>query len=149
MEFSNLFNTLQTYEETAIINSEISMTVYQAPVTPRGEKRRALSSPEKMVILTLINTPKSMLLKAKTLIKRAMKEETDHVNKVNLESAILDLQIALDQKPRSNDVNIKIANASSQDTNIQIALFQKQITDIKANMAKKINQVLKVISQKK
>jgi len=80
-----------------------------------------------------------MLLKAKTLIKRAMKEETDHVNKVNLESAILDLQIALDQKPRSNDVNIKTANASNQDTNIQIALLQKQITNIEANMAKKMN----------
>ncbi len=32
-----------------------------------------------------------MLLKAKTLIERVMKEETDHVNKVNLELAILDL----------------------------------------------------------
>src|SRR6266545_618863 len=38
---------------------------------------------------------------------------------------------------------------SGQDTNIQIALLQKQITNIKANMAKKINQVLEVISQKK
>jgi len=36
-----------------------------------------------------------MLLKAKALIERAIKEETDYVNKVNLESAILDLQIAL------------------------------------------------------
>ncbi len=78
-----------------------------------------------------------------------MKEETDHANKVNLESAILDLQIALGQKPRSNDVNIKTASASSQDINIQIALLQKQVTDIKANMIKKINQVLKIISQKK
>jgi len=38
---------------------------------------------------------------------------------------------------------------SGQDTNIQIALLQKQVTDIEVNMAKKINQVLKVISQKK
>ncbi len=38
---------------------------------------------------------------------------------------------------------------SGQDTNIQIALLQKQITDIKANITKKINQVLKIISQKK
>src|SRR6266545_4216325 len=38
---------------------------------------------------------------------------------------------------------------SDQDTNIQIALLQKQVTDIKANIAKKINQVLEVISQKK
>ena len=64
-----------------------------------------------------------MFLKAKTLIERAMKEETDHANKVNLESTILDLQIALGQKPRSNDVNIKTANTFSQDINIQIALF--------------------------
>ena len=48
-----------------------------------------------MLIPTLINTPKSMLLKAKALIERVMKEETDYVNKVNLESSILDLQIAL------------------------------------------------------
>ncbi len=48
-----------------------------------------------MVISTLINTLRSMLLKAKILIERVIKEETDHVNKVNLESAILDLQIAL------------------------------------------------------
>ena len=36
-----------------------------------------------------------MLLKAKTLIERAIKEETDYVNKVNLDLVILDLQIAL------------------------------------------------------
>src|SRR6266536_3626082 len=36
-----------------------------------------------------------------------------------------------------------------QDTNIQIALLQKQVTNIEANMAKKINQVLEIISQKK
>ncbi len=91
MELSNPFNALQTYEETAIINSEIFMTVYQAAVTLRGKKRRALSLSEKMVTPTLINTSKSMFLKAKTLIKRAMKEKTDHANKTNLELAILDL----------------------------------------------------------
>src|SRR6266516_2329887 len=103
MELLNPFNALQTYEETVMINSEISMAVYQAPATLRGKKRRALASPEKMITPTLINTPKNMLLKAKTLIKRVLKEETDHANKVNLDSAILDLQSALDQKPRSND----------------------------------------------
>ena len=36
-----------------------------------------------------------------------------------------------------------------QDTNIQIALLQKQVTNIEANMVKKINQILKIISQKK
>jgi len=102
-----------------------------------------------MITPTPINTPKSILLKAKTLIERAIKEKTDHVNKINLKSTILDLQITLDQKPKSNNVNIKIVNASSQDTNIQIALLQKQVINIKANMAKKINQVLKIISQKK
>ncbi len=96
MELSNPFNALQTYEETAIINSEISITVYQAPATPRGKKRRTLSSPKKMITPTPINTPKSMLLKAKTLIERAIKEETDHANKTNLKSTILDLQITLD-----------------------------------------------------
>ena len=95
MELLNLFNALQTYEETAIINSETSIKIYQAPATLRGKKRRALSSSEKITTSTLINTSKSMLLKAKALIERAMKEETDYVNKVNLELAILDLQIAL------------------------------------------------------
>ncbi len=63
-----------------------------------------------MVIPTSINIPKNMLLKAKILIKRAIKEETDHANKVNLESAILDLQIALSQKPRTKNVNISNQN---------------------------------------
>ncbi len=95
MELSNPFNALQMYEETVIINSEIFMTLYKTPATLKGKKRRALSSPEKMLISIPINTSKSMLLKAKALIERAIKEETDYVNKVNLESAILDLQIAL------------------------------------------------------
>src|SRR6266498_2613053 len=106
MELLNPFNALQTYEETVIINSEISKTLYQAPVILKERKRRTLSSSEKILTPTLINTPKSILLKAKILIKRAMKEETDHVNKINLESAILDLQTTLDQKPRTKDVNI-------------------------------------------
>ncbi len=91
MELSNPFNALQTYEETAMINSETSMTLYQAPATPKGRKRRALSSSEKILTPTPINISKSMLLKAKTLIERVIKKETDYVNKVNLESAILDL----------------------------------------------------------
>ena len=78
-----------------MINSEISITVYQTLATLRGKKRRVLSSPKKITISTPINTPKSILLKAKTLIERVIKEEIDYVNKVNLESAILDLQIAL------------------------------------------------------
>ncbi len=106
MELLNLFNALQTYEETAIIDSEIFITIYQTLVTLKGKKRRALSSFKKMIISTPINTLKSILLKAKILIERVMKEETDHVNKTNLESAILDLQIALGQKSRTKDVNI-------------------------------------------
>ncbi len=149
MELSNPFNALQTYEETAIINSKTSITLYKAPATPKGKKRRALSSPEKILTPTPINTPKSILLKVKTLIKRAIKEKTNHANKINLKSTILNLQITLNQKPKTNNVNIKTASGSDQDTNIQIALLQKQITNIKANMTKKINQVLKIISQKK
>ncbi len=59
-----------------------------------------------MVIFTPINTPKNILLKAKTLIKRVIKEKTNHVNKTNLELTILNLQITLDQKPRTKNVNI-------------------------------------------
>ncbi len=78
-----------------MINSKISITIYQAPATPKRKKRRALSSPKKMVTPTPINTPKNILLKAKILIERVIKEEIDYVNKVNLESVILDLQITL------------------------------------------------------
>ncbi len=95
MEFLNLFNALQTYQETVIINSEIFITLFKAPATLKGKKRRALFSPEKMFTPTPINTPKNILLKAKVLMERVMKEESDHANKVNLESAILDLQIIL------------------------------------------------------
>jgi len=44
-----------------------------------------------MVTSIPLNTPKSMFLKAKVLIERVMKEEIDHVNKVNLKLTILDL----------------------------------------------------------
>ena len=127
MELLNLFNALQTYEETVMINSEISMTVYQAPATLKGKKRRVLSSFEKMVTSTPINTPKSMLLKAKILIKRAMKEKTDHANKVNLESTILDLQIAVGQKPRTNDVNSKTASATTDNAKNSIEVTSPEV----------------------
>ncbi len=91
MEFLNPFNALHTYEKTVIINSEISITLYQAPAILKGRKHRALSSSKKIFISTPINTLKSIFLKAKTLIKRAIKEETGHINKINLKSAILDL----------------------------------------------------------
>ncbi len=91
MELSNPFNALQTYEETVMINSKIFITVYQAPATPKEKKRKTLSSSEKIIISTPINTSKNILLKAKTLIKRVIKEKTDHVNKVNLKLTILDL----------------------------------------------------------
>ncbi len=91
MKLSNLFNAPQTYGEIIIINSEISITLYQTPATLKGRKRRALFSSKKMLTPTPINTPKSIFLKAKTLIERVMKKETDHVNKINLESAILNL----------------------------------------------------------
>ena len=101
MEFLNPFGALQGYKEV-ITDSEISMIVHQGSTTSKGKKRRALSSPEKRNTPTPTITPKSMLLRAKTLIERAIREETDHANKVNLESAILDLQIALGQKPRDS-----------------------------------------------
>ncbi len=93
MELSNPFNALQT--EIVMVDSETSITLYKAPATPKEKKRRALSSPKKMRTPTPINTPKSIFLKAKTLIERVIKKKPDHVNKVNLESTILDLQIAL------------------------------------------------------
>jgi len=52
-----------------------------------------------------------MLLKVKALIERVMKEETDHVNKINLESAILDLQFTLDQK---SSLKIQIEDLSEE-----------------------------------
>ncbi len=138
MEFLNPFNALQTYEETAMVDSETSITLYQAPATLKGRKRRALSSPEKMLTPTPINTPKSMLLKAKALIERAMKEETDHANKVNLESAILDLQIALGQKSSPED---QIEDLSEEEQFLRKKVMQKSIKPVHQTKDQKLSLV--------
>ncbi len=150
MELSNPFNALQTYEETAMVDLEISRTLYQAPATPKGRKRRALSSPEKMLTPTPINTPKSMLLKAKALIERAMKEETDHANKVNLESAILDLQIALGQKPRTIKVTspeIQIEDLSEEKQFLRKKVIQKSTKPVHQTKNQKLSLVKNLLQE--
>src|SRR6266511_2274321 len=82
----------------------------------------------------------------KNLLQEICKDE-------NEETGLLQIQILLQmvEKVQKNQPIGKLQEKaeSGQDTNIQIALLQKQITNIEANMAKKINQVLEVISQKK
>jgi hypothetical protein len=148
MEFSNPFNTLQMYEE-ATMDSEMSMTLYQPPATPKGKKCRVLSSPEKICTPTPVNTFKSMLLKAKTLIERAMKEETDHANKANLESAILNLQIALGQKPRKNDINIKTASTTIENTKDSIeATWNRKLDQLEHNVTAKLEKMCSQMESK-
>src|SRR6266536_1034586 len=144
MEFLNPFNALQTYEETAIINSETSITLYQAPATPKGRKRRALSSFEKILTPTPINTPKSMLLKAKALIKRVIKEETDYVNKVNLKSAILDLQIALGKK---HSPKIQIEDLSEEEQFLRKKTIQKSTKPVHQTKDQKLSLVKNLLQE--
>src|SRR6266498_3921971 len=82
----------------------------------------------------------------KNLLQEICKDE-------NEETEQLQIQILLQiiKKVQKNQPIGKLQEKakSGQNTNIQIALLQKQITNIKANIAKKINQVLEIISQKK
>src|SRR6266511_2436300 len=82
----------------------------------------------------------------KNLLQEICKDE-------NEETEQLQIQILLQmvKKIQKNQPIGKLQEKaeSDQDTNIQIALLQKQVTNIEANMAKKINQVLEIISQKK
>src|SRR6266498_500618 len=85
-----------------------------------------------------------------SLVKNLLKEICEDENE---ETRQLQIQILLQivKKVQKNQPIGKLQKKaeSGQDTNIQIALLQKQITNIEANMAKKMNQVLEVISQKK
>src|SRR6266536_3044755 len=82
----------------------------------------------------------------KNLLQEICKDENEKIEQLQIQ--IL-LQIV--EKVQKNQPIGKLQKKaeSDQDTNIQIALLQKQVTNIEANMAKKINQVLEVISQKK
>src|SRR6266498_518660 len=82
----------------------------------------------------------------KNLLQKICKDENEETEQLQIQ--IL-LQIV--EKVQKNQPIGKLQKKaeSDQDTNIQIALLQKQVTNIEANMAKKINQVLEVISQKK
>src|SRR6266511_1537136 len=144
MEFLNLFNALQTYEETAIINSKIFITLYQAPATLKGRKRRALSSPEKILTSTPINTPKSILLKAKALIERIIKEKTDHANKVNLESAILNLQITLGQK---SSPEVQIEDLLEEEQFLRKKIIQKSTKPVHQTKDQKLSLMKNLLQE--
>src|SRR6266511_6189513 len=82
----------------------------------------------------------------KNLLQEICKDE-------NEETGLLQIQILLQmvEKVQKNQPIGKLQEKaeSGQDTNIQIAILQKQVKNIEANMAKKMNQILEAISQKK
>ncbi len=82
----------------------------------------------------------------KNLLQEICKDENEETDQLQIK--IL-LQIIKKVQKNQPIGKVQKKSKSEQDTNIQIDLLQKQVTDIKANMAKKINQVLEVISQKK
>src|SRR6266498_3319712 len=91
-------------------------------------------------------TKDQKLLLVKNLLQEIYKDE-------NEKTKLLQIQILLQiiKKVQKNQEIGKLQEKaeSNQDINIEIALLQKQITNIEANMTKKMNQVLKIISQKK
>src|SRR6266536_2442585 len=85
-----------------------------------------------------------------SLVKNLLQEicKNENEEKEQLQIQIL-LQIIKKMQKNQPIGKLQEKTKSDQDTNIQIALLQKQVTNIKTNMAKKINQVLEGISQKK
>jgi len=82
----------------------------------------------------------------KNLLQEICKDKNEEIDQLQIEILLQIVEKAQKNQPIEK---VQEKSESDQDTNIQIALLQKQITDIEANMAKKINQILEVISQKK
>src|SRR6266498_4211477 len=82
----------------------------------------------------------------KNLLQEIYKNKNEETDQLQIEILLQMVKKAQKNQPIGK---IQEKSESGQDTNIQIALLQKQVTDIEANMAKKMNQVLEVISQKK
>ncbi len=82
----------------------------------------------------------------KNLLQEICKDENEETGQLQIKILFQMVEKVQENQPIGK---LEEKSESGQDTNIQIALLQKQVTDIEANMAKKIDQVLKVISQKK
>src|SRR6266536_2797056 len=82
----------------------------------------------------------------KNLLQEIYKDENEEIEQLQIQ-----ILLQIIKKVQKNQLIGKLQEKakSDQNTNIQIALLQKQVTNIKANIAKKINQVLEIISQKK
>src|SRR6266496_5648197 len=91
-------------------------------------------------------TKNQKLSLVKNLLQEICKDENEEIEQLQIQ-----ILLQMVEKVQKNQLIGKLQEKaeSGQDTNIQIALLQKQVTNIEANMAKKINQVLEVISQKK
>src|SRR6266498_4928854 len=78
----------------------------------------------------------------KNLLQEICKDENEEIGQLQIK-----ILLKMVEKVQKNQPIGKVQekSESEQNTNIQIALFQKQVTDIEVNMAKKMNQVLKVI----
>src|SRR6266536_2758215 len=82
----------------------------------------------------------------KNLLQEISKDENEETDQLQIEILLQMIKKIQKNQPIGK---LQEKSKSGEDTNIQIVLLQKQITNIKANIAKKINQVLKIISQKK
>ncbi len=82
----------------------------------------------------------------KNLLQDIYKDENEEIGQLQIQ-----ILLQMVEKVQKNQPIGKLQEKaeSGQDPNIQMALLQKQVTNIKANMAKKMNQVLEDISQKK
>ncbi len=93
---------------------------------------------------TPINTPKNILLKAKALIKRVIKEKTDHANKINLKLAILNLQITLDQK---SSPEIQIEDLSEKKQFLQKKIIQKSTKPVHQTKNQKLSLMKNLLQE--
>src|SRR6266536_4494016 len=82
----------------------------------------------------------------KNLLQEICKDKNEEIEQLQIQ-----ILLQIIKKVQKNQLIGKLQEKakSDQDTNIQIALLQKQVTNIETNIAKKINQVLEGISQKK
>src|SRR6266536_1029562 len=91
-------------------------------------------------------TKNQKLSLVKNLLQEICKDENEKTEQLQIQ-----ILLQMIKKMQKNQPIGKLQEKaeSGQDTNIQIALLQKQVTNIEANMAKKMNQILEIISQKK
>src|SRR6266511_5254915 len=168
ISLQKIIKAMETQPKTPKKRGEIvdlQMSPPEVPPKKRGEiEDLQMSSPE-IQIEDL--SEEKLFLRKKTLQKSTQPVHQTKDQKLSLvknllqeickdeneETKQLQIQILLQmvEKVQKNQLIGKLQEKAEfgQDINIQIALLQKQVINIEVNMAKKMNQVLEVISQKK